>query len=76
MQIPGGPMLFLRLFSVIMAATLASAEVPKPMPDAAPPSALAQQLIDLEKALPAAQKKKDMDFYKRTLTDDFIAVGT
>jgi hypothetical protein len=37
---------------------------------------LEQQLINFEKAMPEAQKKKDMDFYKRTLTDDFVAVGT
>jgi hypothetical protein len=37
---------------------------------------LEQQLISFEKAMPEAQKKKDMDFYKRTLTDDFVAVGT
>jgi hypothetical protein len=45
-------------------------------PDARQLSPLAQQLIDYEKALPEAQKKKDLDFYKRTLTDDFVAVGT
>jgi hypothetical protein len=39
-------------------------------------SPLADQLIALEKALPEAQKRHDRDFYKRTLTDDFIAVGT
>jgi hypothetical protein len=36
----------------------------------------AEQLIALEKALPDAQKKHDRDFYKRTLTDDFVSVGT
>ena len=63
--------------ALILAAALVSlAETPGPAPDASPQSPLAQQLINLEKALPAAQQKKDMDFYKRTLTDDFIAVGT
>jgi hypothetical protein len=37
---------------------------------------LAAQLIALEKSLPDAQKRHDRDFYKRTLTDDFISVGT
>ena len=70
-------MLSFAIVSLILAAALVSpAETPSPAPDASPQSPLAQQLINLEKALPAAQQKKDMDFYKRTLTDDFIAVGT
>jgi hypothetical protein len=44
--------------------------------DAKPQSPAAEQLIILEKALPEAQKKHDRDFYKRTLTDDFVSVGT
>jgi len=44
--------------------------------DEAPPGALAEQLVSLEKALSEAQKKHDRDFYKRTLTDDFISIGT
>jgi hypothetical protein len=39
-------------------------------------SQLADQLTSLEKALPEAQKKHDRDFYNRTLTDDFISIGT
>ena len=39
-------------------------------------SPLEQQLISFEKAIPEAQKRHDIDFYKRTLTDDFVAVGT
>ncbi len=39
-------------------------------------SPFADKLIALEKALPEAQKKHDRDFYKNTLTDDFISVGT
>ena len=39
-------------------------------------SPLEEQLITFEKAIPEAQKKHDIDFYKRTLTDDFVAVGT
>jgi hypothetical protein len=37
---------------------------------------LADQLIALEKSLPDAEKHHDRDFYKRSLTDDFISVGT
>ena len=43
--------------------------------DAKAQSPEAEQLIALEKALPDAQKKHDRDFYKRTLTDDFVSVG-
>lgn len=39
-------------------------------------SPLEQQLISYERAIPEAQKKHDLDFYRRTLTDDFVAVGT
>jgi hypothetical protein len=35
-----------------------------------------QTLLDHEKAVPEAQKKKDLDFFKRTLTDDFLEVAT
>ncbi len=38
--------------------------------------AFAEQLVSLEGALTEAQKKHDRDFYKRTLTDDFISIGT
>src|ERR1700758_4763613 len=39
-------------------------------------SPLEEQLISYEKSIPEAQKKHDIDFYKHTLTDDFVAVGT
>jgi hypothetical protein len=66
---------------LILAALPVFAADPKPAPPAPKPeaqqlTALEQQLIGYEKAMPEAQKKKDMDFYKRTLADDFIAVGT
>jgi hypothetical protein len=44
--------------------------------DSKPLSPLEEQLISYEKAIPDAQKKHDIDFYKHTLTDDFVAVGT
>jgi hypothetical protein len=70
-------------FLLIAALIIVQAETPKTAlpaatatPDAPQLSPLAQQLVDYEKALPEAQKKKDLAFYKRTLTDDFVAVGT
>jgi hypothetical protein len=47
-----------------------------PFVDSRTLSPLEQQLISFEKAIPEAQKRHDIDFYKRTLTDDFVAVGT
>jgi hypothetical protein len=38
-------------------------------------SDLEQILISNTKAVPAAWKKKDADFFKRTLTDDFLEVA-
>jgi hypothetical protein len=38
-------------------------------------SSLEQILISNTKAVPAAWKKKDADFFKRTLTDDFLEVA-
>jgi hypothetical protein len=66
---------------LLVSAVILPAETPKPLsptaaPDAHQLSPLAQQLIDYEKALPEAQKKKDVNFYKQALTDDFIGVGT
>jgi hypothetical protein len=53
--------------------TPAAAQSPN---DAKARTPLADQLIALEKSLPDAEKRHDRDFYKRTLTDDFISVGT
>jgi hypothetical protein len=47
-----------------------------PPAETKPLSPLEEQLISYEKAIPEAQKKHDIDFYKHTLTDDFVAVGT
>lgn len=76
----------LTLCLICLAAAVAVGESPKVavvrapnssgVPDAPQLSPLAQQLVGYEKALPEAQKKKDFDFYKRTLTDDFVAIGT
>ena len=48
----------------------------RPADNSTQASQLADQLTSLEKALPEAQKKHDRDFYNRTLTDDFISIGT
>jgi len=41
-----------------------------------PLTALEQSLIASDKALGDAQKQKNVDVFKRTLTDDFVGVGT
>ncbi len=41
-----------------------------------PLSPLEQSLIASTKAVPEAQKSKNVDFLKRTLTDDFVFVGS
>jgi len=61
--------LWLSIFSLGRPTPVAADEVKAQSPEA-------EQLIALEKALPDAQKKHDRDFYKRTLTDDFVSVGT
>ena len=43
---------------------------------AKPLTPLQQTLIANTNAVPAAQKTRDLDFLKRTLTDDFVAVGS
>jgi hypothetical protein len=53
-----------------------SAAAAGPSVDSKTLSPLEEQLIAYEKAIPEAQKKHDLDFYKHTLTDDFVAVGT
>src|SRR6476659_6572982 len=46
------------------------AEVPKP------PTPLEQTLLSNDKAVAEAYKNKDVDLLKRTVTDDFVAIGT
>jgi hypothetical protein len=43
--------------------------------NAKPLSPLEQQLIANEKALAEAQKKKDVEYLKKTFTDDFVVAG-
>jgi hypothetical protein len=47
-----------------------------PANQARPLSPLEQALIANAKAIPEAQKNKDVAFLKRALTDDFLAVGS
>jgi hypothetical protein len=47
-----------------------------PQNDAKSLSSLATQLIALEKSLPEAEKRHDREFYKRTLTDDYVSIDT
>jgi hypothetical protein len=46
------------------------AVTPKPL------TAFEQMLINQDKAVAQAQMKKDVDFFKRTVADDFMGVGT
>jgi hypothetical protein len=62
-------------FAWVRGTGSAAAATP-PSVDSRTLSPLEEQLIAYEKAIPEAQKKHDLDFYKRTLTDDFVAVGT
>ena len=48
----------------------------KPGNASKPLSPLEQTLIANTKAVPEAQKSKNVDFLKRTLTDDFVFVGS
>ena len=41
-----------------------------------PLTAFEQMLIEQDRALSRAQMKKDVDFFKRTVADDFMGVGT
>lgn len=79
----GGPMNHLRIaaFAILFCTsfawiTRAKSAAAHPSVDSKSLSPLEQQLISFEKAIPEAQKKHDIDFYKHTLTDDFVAVGT
>ena len=61
-------------FFTLQHFTLAAAQSPNGEQKAQSP--LAEQLIALENQLAEAQKKHDRDFYARTLTADFISIGT
>jgi hypothetical protein len=58
------------IFSSVLTFSQSSGNVPKPL------SPLEQALIANTKAVPEAQKSKNVDFLKHTLTDDFVLVGS
>jgi hypothetical protein len=55
---------------IVLLSGTAFAQTAKPL------SPLEQALIDNTKAIPEAQKTKNAEFLKRTLTDDFRVVGS
>ncbi len=55
---------------VVTVAAYAQASIPTK-----PPNPLAQSLIAAETRFIAAAKKHDPDYFKRTLTDDYLFVG-
>ncbi len=60
--------------SIILVGFLSLAAFTQTAPKSLSPKE--QALIDHTKAIPEAQKTKNTDFLKRTLTDDFRAVGS
>lgn len=58
--------------SILVVTIAASAQAPAPTK---PPNPLAQNLIAAETRFIAAAKKHDADYFKRTLTDDYLFVG-
>ena len=58
------------LYSALTVAAFGQSSVP-----AKPPSPLEQTLMDAEKGFMAAAKKGDVEFFKRTLADDFSFVS-
>jgi hypothetical protein len=55
---------------IVLFSCVLSAQAAKPL------SPLEQTLLDNTKAIPEAQKTKNTDLLKRTLTDDFRVVGS
>src|SRR3954453_19740718 len=63
-------LLFLLCAAGIAISQNPGGEVPKP------PTPLEQTLLANNKAVSDAYKNKDVEFLKRTVTDDFVAIGT
>lgn len=63
----------LLLCLLVMFSSLSRGQTAGSAAKALPP--LAQELIAKEKSLAEAQKKKDIDFLKTTLADDFVSAG-
>lgn len=64
--------LTLVVFILLLGAIPGTAQTPTPAKSANP---LAQSLISAEKNFIAAAKKHDGEYFKRTLTDDYIFAG-
>lgn len=70
------------LFVIALVITSAASDQPEPPKDNQPSTAadaanasLTQLLLEQEKALPAAEKRKDLEFFKNMTTDDFLEVA-
>ena len=71
------------LFVIALVATSAANNQPAPPRSDQPSvaaadtadSSLTQLLLEQEKALPAAEKRKDLEFFKNVTTDDFLEVA-
>ncbi|HEU5336546.1 MAG TPA: nuclear transport factor 2 family protein [Terriglobales bacterium] len=69
------------LFVIALVATSPANNQPEPPKSDKAPAAdaanasLTQLLLEQEKALPAAEKRKDLEFFKNITTDDFLEVA-
>ena len=70
----GALLLMVCVTSVWLHETRSAKAAAPPSVDTKTLSPLEEQLISYEKAIPEAQKKHDINFYKLTLADDFVAV--
>jgi len=66
---------FVSVLLLFCAASFAFAQNPGAVTPK-PPSPLEQALLANDKSLTEAYKNKDIDFLKRMVTDDFVAIGT
>ena len=71
-----GSLVVLACVTFVWLREIRPAAAASPSVETKPLTPLEEQLISYERAIPDAQKKHDIDFYKHTLTDDFVAVGT
>jgi hypothetical protein len=63
------------VFIILLCSMLSAAAFGQANAPAKPPSPLEQTLMDAEKSFVAAAKKGDVEFFKRTLADDFSFVS-
>ena len=62
------------LFSAVCMPQASAAQNPEKL--GGPGSAMRDQLIEREKTLSEAEKKRDRELYQQMLTDDFVSIGT